>query len=98
MLLCPWDSPGKNTGVGCHFLLQGIFLTQGSNLHLLHWQVESLPVNYLGSPLFLLFFPLFSQSLWHMYDVCRENLGERKREMEKKALCDTGIRSVGLTP
>ena len=30
-LLCPWDSPGKNTGVGSHFLLQGIFLTQGSN-------------------------------------------------------------------
>ena len=30
--LCPWDSPGKNTGVGCHFPLQGIFLTQGSNL------------------------------------------------------------------
>ena len=33
--LCPWDSPGKNTGVGCRALLQGIFLTQGSNLHLL---------------------------------------------------------------
>ena len=30
-LLCPWDSPGKNTEVGCHFLLQGIFLMQGSN-------------------------------------------------------------------
>ena len=30
-LLCPWDSPGKNTGVGCYALLQGIFLTQGSN-------------------------------------------------------------------
>ena len=30
-LLCPWESPGKNTGVGCHALLQGIFLTQGSN-------------------------------------------------------------------
>ena len=30
-LLCPWDSPGKHTGVGCHALLQGIFLTQGSN-------------------------------------------------------------------
>ena len=28
-LLCPWDFPGKNTGVGCHFLLQGIFLAQG---------------------------------------------------------------------
>ena len=35
-LLCPWDSPGKNTGVGCHFLLQGIFPTQGSNPGLLH--------------------------------------------------------------
>ena len=33
-LLCPWDSPGKNSGVGCH-ALQGIFPTQGSNLHLL---------------------------------------------------------------
>ena len=36
-LLCPWDSPGKDTGVGCHFLLHGIFLAQGSNLRLLHW-------------------------------------------------------------
>ena len=33
-LHCPWDSPGKNIGVGCRALLQGIFLTQGSNLHL----------------------------------------------------------------
>ena len=35
-LLCPWSSPGKNTGVGCHFFLQGIFLTQESNLGFLH--------------------------------------------------------------
>ena len=35
-LLHPWDFPGKNTGVGSHFLLQGIFPTQGSNLGLLH--------------------------------------------------------------
>ena len=34
-LLYPWDSPGKNTGVSCHFLLQGIFLTQELNPHLL---------------------------------------------------------------
>ena len=43
-LLCPWDFPGKKTGVGCHFLLWGIFLTQGSNpslLCLLHRQAES---------------------------------------------------------
>ena len=36
--LCPWDFLSKKTGVGCHFLLQGVFPTQGSNLHLLHWQ------------------------------------------------------------
>ena len=35
-LLRPWDSPGKNTGVGCHFLLQGIFPTQGLNPGLPH--------------------------------------------------------------
>ena len=35
-VLCPWDSPGKNTRVGCHFLFQGIFLTQGLNSGLLH--------------------------------------------------------------
>ena len=35
-LLCPWDSPGKNIGVGCQFLLLGIFPTQGSNPDLLH--------------------------------------------------------------
>ena len=34
-LLCPWNFPGRNTGLGCHFLLQGIFLTQGVNPHLL---------------------------------------------------------------
>ena len=33
---CPWNSPGKNTGVGCHSLFQGIFPTQGSNPGLLH--------------------------------------------------------------
>ena len=35
-LLCPWDFPSKNTATGCHFLLQGIFPIQGSNLGLLH--------------------------------------------------------------
>ena len=35
-LLSPWDSSGKNTGVGCHFLLQGIVLAQGSNLSFLY--------------------------------------------------------------
>ena len=42
--------PGKNTKVGCHFLLQGIFPTQRSNSRLLHWQADSLPLSHLGSP------------------------------------------------
>ena len=52
-LLCQWDSLAENTGVGCHFLFVGIFPTQGSNprlLCLLHWQVGSLLLCYLGSP------------------------------------------------
>ena len=49
--LCQWDSPNKNTGVGCHFLIQGMVLTQGLNsclLCLLHWQMNSLPLASLG--------------------------------------------------
>ena len=47
--LCPWDSPGKNTGVSYHFLLQGIFPTQGLNPSLLHWQGDSLLLSHQGS-------------------------------------------------
>ena len=42
--LCLWDSPGKNTGGGCHSLLQGILLTQGSNMCLLDWPADCLPL------------------------------------------------------
>ena len=51
--LCPWDSSGKNAGVSYHFLLQGIFPTQGLNLRLLcllYWQVGSLPLVPSGKP------------------------------------------------
>ena len=76
-LLCSWDFPGKNTGVGCHF--QGLFPTQGlcpGVLCLLYWQVDSLPMHHLGSPpfpygLFLKYwieFPvLYSRSLLVIY-------------------------------
>ena len=53
-LLYPWDFPGKSTREGCHALLQGIFLTQGSNLRLLcllRWQVGSLPLVPHGKPI-----------------------------------------------
>ena len=52
-LLCPWNSPDKNTGVGCQFLLQAIFPIQGLNLPLLcllHWKMDSLTLSHLGSP------------------------------------------------
>ena len=49
-LLYPWDFPGKNTGVGFHFLRQRIFPIQGLNLHLLHWQADSSPLYRLGRP------------------------------------------------
>ena len=49
-LLYPWNFPVKNDGVSCHFLLQKIFQTQGSNphlLHLLYWQADSLLLSHL---------------------------------------------------
>ena len=49
-LLCSWDFPYKKTGVDCHFLLQGIFWTQGLNPCLQHWKADLLPLSYLGSP------------------------------------------------
>ena len=52
-LLCPWNSPGKSTGMSSHSLLQGIFLKKGSKhhfLHLLHWQADSLPLTQPGKP------------------------------------------------
>ena len=42
---CPWDSPGKNAGVGYHW----VFPTQGLNPHLLHWQEDSLPLSHQGT-------------------------------------------------
>ena len=48
--LCPWDYPSKNTEVGCHILLRGVFLIQGSNLCLLHWQAYSVSLKPPGKP------------------------------------------------
>ena len=50
MLFCPWNSPGKNTGVGCHFLLQGIFPTQGLNSSLPPCRQTLYQLSHQGSP------------------------------------------------
>ena len=49
-VVCPWNSLGKNTGVGGHSLLQGIFLTQELNPHLLHCRQILCRLSYKGSP------------------------------------------------
>ena len=49
-LLCPWNSPGKNTGMGCHVLLQGIFPTQGLNPGLPHCRRTLYHLSHQGSP------------------------------------------------
>jgi len=72
-LLYPWDSPGKNTGVGCHALLQGIFPIQGSNPCLLHWQVDSLLLSHKGSSAVHL---KCTQFLFKdMYIILKRNIG-----------------------
>ena len=81
-LLCPWDFPGKNTGLSCYFLLQGIFQTQGSNPGLLHWQADSWSLSHQGSPKSPLFSNMFARgALWiqslqkvHKQDLERNTL------------------------
>ena len=53
--LCLWNSPGKNTGLGSHSLLQGIFLTQGSNQGLLHCRQILYHLGHQGKPSFFFF-------------------------------------------
>ena len=57
-----WDSPGKNTGVGCHSVLQEIFPIQGLNLRVLHRPVDSLPLSYQRSPALLV--PVSNDCTW----------------------------------
>ena len=59
-VLCPWNFPGKNTGVGYHFLLQGTFTTQESNLGL-HCRQILYRLSHQESPNSLTFFNLFMQ-------------------------------------
>ena len=80
-LFCPQNFPGKNTGVGCYSLFQGIFLTQRQNsclFCLLHWQVDCLLLKLPGKPMGLFFLPpsefwqqsfndFFFQFLAHLY-------------------------------
>ena len=78
-LFCLWDSPGKNSRMGCHFILQGIFPNQGLNLrllHLLHWQADSLPLNQPGKLKCLVFWETakpFSELLYYFVFPSRKD-------------------------
>ena len=54
VLICPWDFPGKSTRVDCHFLLQGIFPTQGLNPGLPHCRQTLYRLSHQGSPMLVL--------------------------------------------
>ena len=73
-ILSPWNTAGKNTEVGCHFLLHEVFPIQGSNpplLCLLHWQAISLPLCILGSHPLLHHSP--NMKIWVLLDYLKES-------------------------
>ena len=74
--------------MGCHFILQGIFLTQDSNLRLLqllHWQADSLPLSHLGSP-------NHKSKPTHCFELCTPP--PIRQEMRDHRTCDLGVRAV----
>ena len=85
-LLCPWNFPDKNTGLGCYFLLQGIFPTQGSNQHLLcllHWQADSLPSRPPGKP-------SWEYSLSERKIIIGTSEGEKRAQCREGEIQETG--------
>ena len=83
-----WDSPGKNTGVCCHALLQGIFPTLESNRGLLHCRRILYQLSYQGSPLHILF--ILKTILWSRYYYCHPRFSNG--EIEAKISQVTGPR------
>ena len=89
--LCPWDSPGKNTGVGCHALLQGIFPTQRLNLCLLHcskfftneWPGKLQEESNMGASKLISFqIPNFQISLDMHRKGCRKDRGKKRKSFQ----------------
>ena len=91
-LLCPWDSPGNNTRVGCHLLFQGIFPTQALNPHLLHCRQILNPLSHLGSPsaiiVIIIYVPIIK--VMSSASVLIQSTSPRDKEVYPKAI-DTAI-------
>ena len=76
------DSPGKNTRVRCHSFLRRIVSTRGSNLHLLHllhWQVYSLPLSHLGKPKHVR--RGYKTKIWFIIEVQTQRYGKTAKEI-----------------
>ena len=96
-LLCPWGFPGKSTGVGCHFLLQGIFPTRGWNPCLLHQQADSEPPEINGPEFNVRHAMLsvwFSSATFSSAEVGQEHL-QHVQELEWTGLKWTGKQMPG---
>ena len=86
-LLCPWNSSGKNTGVGCHFLLHGIFPTQGLNPSLQHCRQILYHLTHQGNlPLGHQLFLLLS-SKFHAQNVFRNRSQGLSQTLDVQGLC-----------
>ena len=89
-VLCPWDSPGKNTGVGCHFLLQGIFPNQELNPGLLHCRKILYQLSYEGSPKQIDSGKLLNNTgnpAWCSVMIQRSGLRDRRQAQEGRDIC-----------
>ena len=78
----PWDFPGKNTGVGCYLLLQGIFLTQGSNPGLPHCRQTLYRLNHQGSP--------SCKDIWHLKKSISTDISTLQLSLAPKLGCEAG--------
>ena len=96
-LLCPWNSPGKNTGVGSHSLLQGIFPTQGSKPSLLHCRQILYCLSHQGSPIFF-----HTVALYPKWEPCQNFLIKRAKDSLLKVkvtqLCLTLCDPIDCSP
>ena len=105
-LLCSWDFPGENTGVGCHFLPQGTFLTQVSNPRLLQWQAGPLPLCHLGGPKLLTTFLQMNQHFSvhtfkkhiYLFGCARSQLRHESSLVAAFRIFTWGLRTVKLQP
>ena len=88
MFLCPWDSPGKNNGVDYHFLLQGIFPTQGSNPHLPHCRWILYCLSHQESPYMLTF------KKWYKWFYLQNR--NRVTDVENNLMVISGERGGGI--